>query len=178
MLFVTYHLRSRCLFFSMANLSLAVFAVPKLSRDFTSDVLASKATKVRPILQYVPCLDGEIVVPDSAEYDVLLVRSVFDCLTWVLFVVYFPIGFLRALFPHHRPWSSSSVMCVLILVPRCLVDSRHGVPCISSLALASNLYPSGHAALALTTPNRVLIKCPSDASMDPILRISTCLLTC
>ena len=65
------------------------------------------------------------------------------------------------------PWSLSSVSCALSMAPRCLVDGRHGVACMSSSALASNLYCSGNAvlALALTTPNGP--NRTSDAGMDP-----------
>ena len=66
------------------------------------------------------------------------------------------------------PWSSSSVICVVTLVPRSLVDGRHGVPCISSIPLASNLCPSGCAVTDLT--NQVFGGCfdgPTPHSVCP-----------
>ena len=115
--------------------------------------------------------------PDAADCDVLLLRHVFDRLNWVFFAAHFHLEFFGLFF---LIIALVFFFCALILVPRCWVEGRHGVPCISSIASASHLCPSGNAAtvFALITPTGVPIKCSSDNSMDPIhTPYSTLLLT-
>ena len=112
----TYHVRARYLFSPFIhpyhNPHLAFFAVTRLSCDFSSDVLASRTTIVWPTLQYIPCLNVKIVrLPDSAECDMPLLRSLFNRLTWASFIVGFHLGILRAP-PHHRP-GLPRLFCVL-----------------------------------------------------------------
>ena len=72
--------------------------------------------------------------------------------------------------PSSSHQSSSSVPCAQILIPRCSADGRHGVPCTPSIALPSNLCPSGSAAtaLALIAPNAVHSSARLTPQMDPI----------